>query len=170
MIGRPETGEADPYYFTYINQVPDDEVLGAMERQLPEVLALYSGISEEKSQYRYATDKWSIREVLNHVADTERAMSFRALWFARGFDTPLPSYDQHIANRGAEADRIPWEGHVEEFRCVRQATMALFRHLPQDAWMRNGIASDCPFTVRSLAFIIVGHVTHHNRILRERYL
>jgi len=108
--------------------------------------------------------------VLNHVTDTERSFAFRALWFARGFDTPLPSYDQHIAAAGAEADRISWAAHIEEFRRVRLATISLFRNMPPDAWARSGIASDNRFTVRALAFITAGHVTHHLKILRERYL
>ncbi|MBV8810611.1 MAG: DinB family protein [Acidobacteriaceae bacterium] len=170
MIGRPQTAEAAPYYFTYIDQVTGEDVLGAIESQLNESQAIFAEISEEKSLHRYAPDKWSIRQVLNHVTDTERSFAFRALWFARGFDTPLPSYDQHIAAAGAEADRISWAAHIEEFRRVRLATISLFRNMPPDAWARSGIASDNRFTVRALAFITAGHVTHHLKILRERYL
>jgi hypothetical protein len=168
MIGRPQEGEAAPYYFTYINQVPDD--LGILLTQLQESEELFRGISEEKSLHRYAPDKWSIRQVLNHVTDTERAFAFRALWFSRGFDTPLPSYDQNMAAAGAAADRVPWAAHVEEFRHVRLSTISLFRNMPDEGWMRRGIASDNPFTVRALAYIIGGHVAHHVKILRERYL
>jgi len=169
MIGRPETTEAAPYYFTYINQVTGDDVVATLKSQLSESLAFFSGISEEKSLHRYAPDKWSIRQVLNHITDTERSFTFRALWFARGFDTPLPSYDQNIAVAGALADNYSWASHIEDFRRVRLATNSLFANMPPDAWMRRGIASDNPFTVRSLAFIAAGHVTHHIRILRERY-
>lgn len=170
MLGRPQPTEAAPYYFTYINQVSSDDPALAIETQLDETLAFLSRISEEKSLHRYAPEKWSIRQVLNHITDTERAFAFRALWFARGFDTPLPSYDQNIAASGAEADKISWAAHVQEFRGVRLATISLFRNLPPDAWTRTGIASDNRFTVRALAFIIAGHVTHHLTILRERYL
>lgn len=170
MIGRPQTTEAAPYYFTYINQVTGDDGLATLESQLPESLAFFSDISEEKSLHRYAPDKWSIRQVLNHISDTERSFTFRALWFARGFDTPLPSYDQNIAVSGALADNYSWASHIEDFRCVRLATLSLFANLPPEAWMRRGIASDNPFTVRSLAFIAAGHLAHHLRILRERYL
>lgn len=170
MIGRPQETEAAHYYFTYINQVPGDDALAAVESQLDESLALFAGISEETSLHRYAPDKWSIRQVLNHITDTERALAFRALWFARGFTTPLPSYDQDIAAAGAAADNIAWSAHVEEFRGVRLSTIALFRNLPAEAWMRTGIASDNPFTVRALAFIVAGHVAHHLAVLRERYL
>jgi hypothetical protein len=170
MIGRPNETEAASYYFTYINQVSGDDPVVSIERQLDEVAAILGGITEEKSLYRYAPEKWSIRQVLNHVTDTERAFAFRALWFARGFDSPLPGYDQNIAAAGAEADRISWADHVEEFRGVRLSTISFFKNMPAEAWRRTGIASDNPFSVRALAFIIPGHVIHHVSVLRERYL
>jgi hypothetical protein len=170
MIGRPTNTEAAPIYFTYIDQVAGDDVLAVMERQLEETHTLFAGIAEEDSLHRYESGKWSMRQLLNHVTDTERAFAFRALWFARGFATPLPGYDQDIAAAGAEADSIAWAAHVEEFRQVRESTISLFRNLPPEAWMRSGIASDKPFTVRALAFIIAGHLAHHVTILRERYL
>lgn len=170
VVGRPGSGEAAPYYFTYIDQVEGDDVLGALERQLEELPPFFATISEEKSLHRYAPDKWSIRQVLNHLNDTERLFAFRALWFARGFEIPLPSFDQNVAVSGAEAESASWAAHVEEFRRVRLATISLFKNLPADAWMRSGIAGEKPFTVRALAFLAVGHATHHVRILRERYL
>ena len=170
MIGRPKPDETGTYYFTYINQVSGDDPLQVIQSQLDDCHRLFSAISEEKSLHRYAPGKWSIREVLNHVTDTERAFAFRALWFARGFSTPLPSYDQGIAAAGAQADKISFGAHVEEFLRVRLATISFFQNLPAEAWMRTGIASDNPFTVRALAFIIPGHVTHHLKIVQERYL
>jgi uncharacterized damage-inducible protein DinB len=170
MNGRPREDEAAPYYFTYINQVQGDDPGVVIETQLDETLGFLSSVSEERSLYRYAPDKWSIRQVLNHITDTERAFAFRALWFARGFEDPLPSYDQNIAAAGAGADRVAWAEHVEEFRRVRLATISLFRNMPEEGWMRRGVASGNPFTVRALAYIIAGHVTHHVTVLRERYL
>jgi hypothetical protein len=170
MISRPQSAEAAPYYFTYINQVTGDDPLAALENQLEESQPLFSAISEEKSLHRYAPEKWSIRQLLNHVTDTERSLAFRALWFARGFETPLPSYDQNVAASGAEADRILWATHVEEFRRVRLSTISLFRNMPSQAWTRSGVASDNRFTVRALAYIIPGHFAHHVSVLRERYL
>jgi hypothetical protein len=130
MSARPQAHEAAPYYFLYIDQAPGDDATALIGSQLDESLAFFSGISEAQSLYRYAPGKWSIRQVLNHVTDTERAFAFRALWFARGFATPLPSYDQNTAAAGAEADRVSWAAHVEEFRAVRLAT---HRFLPQSA-------------------------------------
>lgn len=170
MIGRPQDTEAAPNYFAYINQVTGDDPLATIDTQLDESLALFAGITEEKSLYRYAPEKWSIRQVLNHVTDTERAFVFRALWFARGFDSPLPGYDQDIAAASAGAESVPWSDHVAEFRAVRLSTISLFRNMPSEAWSRTGIASDNLFTVKALAFIIAGHVTHHIALLRERYL
>ena len=169
MIGRPGDDEAAAFYFTYINQVPGENVLEFLEQQLEQSAALFSGISEDKSLYRYAPDKWSIRQLLNHVSDTERAFAFRALWFARGFSDPLPDYDQHIAVSGAEADRISWAKHCEEFRQVRLSTVSLLTNLPPEAWMRRGTASNRQFSVRAVAYIAAGHVSHHLDVLRERY-
>ena len=170
MIGRPENAEAAPYYFTYIDQVLENDPCTAISSQLKESTAVFSTISEQKSLYRYAPEKWSIRQVLSHINDTERALAFRALWFSRGFATALPSFDQNVAAAGAEADRVSWADHVEEFRRVRQATISLFGNMPEEAWKRSGVASENVFTVRALAFIIAGHLVHHTRILRERYL
>lgn len=170
MIGRPEISEAAPYYFTYIEQVAGDDAVAVMERQLEDSLALFDSISEESSRHSYRPGKWSIRQLLNHVSDTERAFVFRALWFARGFTAPLPGYDQDVAAAGAEADGVSWSAHVDEFRHVRLSTISFFRNLPPEAWMRTGIASEKPFTVRAIAFIVAGHTAHHLTILRERYL
>ena len=123
MNARPVTGDAGPYYFTYIDQVQGNDCLAAMTFQHEEALAFFRAISEEKSTHRYAPEKWSIRQVLNHVNDTERVFVMRALWFARGFDTHLPSYEQEIAVAGADADRLSWTALVEEFDHVRRASI-----------------------------------------------
>src|ERR1700730_12325096 len=118
-MSRPEHSEAAPYYFTYIDRIQQDDIVGVMESQLEDVGRILSGISEEKSLHRYAPEKWSIRQVLSHLNDTERVFVFRAMWFARGLcvspDTSLPSFDQNIAVTGAEPDRLSWALHVEEF-------------------------------------------------------
>jgi hypothetical protein len=167
---RPERDEAAPYYFRYIDRVGNGDIVGVLRAQLEETLAFFHGISEEKSLHRYQPEKWSIRQVVNHVNDTERIFVSRALWFARGFDSPLPSYDQDIAAAGARADEVSWAGHVEEFRGVRLATLAFFRNLPADSWSRRGVASGNPFSVMALAYIVAGHTSHHAAILQERYL
>jgi hypothetical protein len=170
MIGRPTEAEAAPYYFTYINLVPEEDILNVLEMQLEESRGLLGMISEEQSGYRYAPEKWSIRQLLNHLSDAERTAAFRALWFARGFESSLPSFDQSVAADGAKADGITWAAHQEEFRRIRLSTISLFQNLPTEAWLFSGMASDNRFTVRSLAYIIAGHFRHHATVLRERYL
>src|SRR5262249_58626235 len=101
MMARPQADEAASNYFLYIDQAPGADPIGMMERQLDDCLSLCAGVSEERSLHQYAPEKWTIRQVLNHITDTERAFAFRALWFARGFDSPLPGYDQNIAAAGA---------------------------------------------------------------------
>jgi len=170
MLERPGDSEAAPHFFTYINRVAGDDPLRVIETQLDESLALFAIVSEEVSTRRYAPDKWSIRQLLNHITDTERAFAFRLLWFARGFEKPLPGYDQEIAAAGAEADPVSWAAHVEEFKQVRLSTISLYRNMPAAGWTRGGIASGNFVTTRALAYVIPGHVAHHLTILRERYL
>ena len=169
-MSRPQPTEAAPYYSGYINLVSDDNVVAALEKQLTETYDYLNGISEEQSLFRYAPDKWTVKQVLGHVNDTERVFLYRALWFARGFPESLPSFDQNVAVGGSESNEVPWRELVEEFRNVRLATLSFFKNLPESAWSRTGIASDNPFTVRALAYIIAGHTTHHEAVIRERYL
>jgi len=170
MTGRPDSSEFAPYAIKYVDQVPGDDAVAVLRDQFESWPSRLSAISEERSLLRYAPGKWSIRQVLNHVSDTERAFAFRILWFGRGFDTPLPGIEQETAAAGAQADDFPWSSHLDDFRHVRQATLSLLGNLPEPAWRRGGIASDHFVTVRALAFIAAGHVAHHARILEERYL
>ena len=170
MSGRPEANEFAAYYSTYVDLITSDDILGELQSQLDMTLSALTGISEEKSLHRYAADKWSIRELLNHVTDTERVFVYRALWFARGFDTALPGFDQNVAVPTAAAEQFSWASHVEDFRAVRAATLTFFRNLPEEAWDRSGVASGNPVTVRALAYIIAGHLAHHVAVLEERYL
>jgi uncharacterized damage-inducible protein DinB len=169
-MGFPKPDEAAAYYSTYIDRISGNNILGVLESQLRDATAFFRDISEEKSLDRYAPEKWSIRQVLNHVNDTERVFAFRALWFARNFSGPLPSFDQNIGASAARADEYSWASHVQEFQRIRQATIALFFNLPDEAWVRSGVASGMSVTVNALAYIIAGHVAHHIAILQERYL
>lgn len=167
---RPDRSESAEYYFNYIDQVPPGDIREVLSAQAVDVLPLFESISEEQSQSRYAPDKWTIRQVLSHINDTERVFTLRALWFARGLQPAMPSFDQDVAIAGALADDRTWASHLDEFKAVRAATLALFNGLPLDVWSHAGVASGNPVTVRALAFITAGHVAHHARILRERYL
>jgi uncharacterized damage-inducible protein DinB len=170
MTGRPAANEFAAYYSTYVDRIASDDVVSVMEAQLKSTLRVLAGISAQQSLHRYAPDKWSVRQLLNHVTDTERVFVYRALWFARGFDTALPGFDQNVAVPTAAAERFSWASHGEDFRAVRAATLTFFRNMPHEAWDRSGVASGNPVTVRALAYIIAGHVAHHMAVLEERYL
>ena len=169
MLNRPERHEAAAYYFTYIDLVPSDDICDVLKTQGVDTPTRLQKISAETSLQRYAPGKWSIRELVGHINDTERLFVSRAFWFARGFETPLPSFDQHVAVAAADAQQREWATLIDEFRTVRAATLSFFQNLPADAWSRGGVASDNPFSVRALAYLTAGHVTHHLNILRERY-
>ena len=170
MKGRPEANEAAPYYSRYIDRVASDDIVPALDAQSSEILSFLSGISEDKSLHRYEPDKWSIRQVLSHVNDTERVFLFRAFWFARGLEGALQSFDQDPCAATAGADARSWASHVEEFRAIRLSGLTLFRNLPAEAWMRSGVASGNSVTTRALAYIVAGHAAHHVAVLQERYL
>ena len=166
----PQANEAATYYFPYIDLARTDDIVTFLKDQLEEMTPFLGRITEEQSLHRYEPGKWSIRELWNHVNDGERIFLSRALWFARGFQDPLPSFDQEIAVAGANANDTPWAEHVEEFKTIRLATLSFFRNLSADAWSRTGVASDNPFTVNALAYIIAGHAAHHVNVLKTRYL
>lgn len=170
MLAMPDRTEAADYYFTYIDQVGQGDICAILEAQADETVAFLRGISEERSLHRYAPDKWSIRQTMGHVNDAERVFLFRAFWFARAFDSHLPSFDQNVAVFTAASDERSWASHIQEFQTIRAASLSLFKHLPDDAWLRRGVASGNPFTVRALAYIVAGHVAHHVAIVRDRYL
>jgi hypothetical protein len=170
MLTIPARSEAAEYYFTYIDKVPPGDIRRVLATQATETLVVLRDISEEQSLHRYAPEKWSIRELVGHINDAERVFSYRAFWFARGFETPMASYDQEAGMPFAAADDRSWRSHLDEFAAIRAATVALFDNLPEAAWNRRGIASDNPVSVRALAYICAGHVAHHLGILNERYL
>lgn len=167
---RPERSEASDYYFGYIDQVPGADVVNTLISQRDEVLKLMRGVPEAMAGHRYAPGKWTLREVVGHISDTERLFCMRAFWFARGFDTPLPSFDQNVAIEAGRFDDRTWSGLLDEFAAVRDASIAFFATLPAAAWDRRGIASGNPFTVRALAFLGAGHVAHHLAIVKSKYL
>ena len=169
MTGKPQSTEAAPYYFTYIDKAAGEDVVRVLIEQLDDMLAWCATVSEERSLYRYAEGKWSIREVLSHLTDGERLFAFRAFWFARGLELDLPSFDQDVAAAHVEADRISWAAHVEDFRRVRLASISLFENLRAEDWARGGLASGNYFSVRALAWIAAGHLVHHRGLMSERY-
>ncbi|HLU83431.1 MAG TPA: DinB family protein [Trueperaceae bacterium] len=167
--GRPERSEANDYMFGYIDQVGPGDIRHILQQQAREAASYFATVSEEASLTRYEPGKWSMREALGHVSDTERVFAFRALWFARLLGAPLPGFSQDEAAKTAPGDALPWSAHVAEFAAVRAATLAMFVNLPDDAWLREGEASGRRFSVRAMAYITAGHTAHHLKILKERY-
>jgi DinB superfamily len=169
-IGRPDETEYLPYYGKYISLVPAGDILATLARQLDETLTLLRSVTESRAGFRYAPGKWSIKELVGHMTDTERIFSYRALRFARNDATPLPGYEQDDYIRNATFDDYPLGELAAEFESVRQSSLLLFKHLGSEAWARRGVASDAEVSVRALAYIIAGHELHHMGILRGRYL
>ena len=168
--GRPEAGEYSEYHDKYIALVPGTDILGALEAQRLVMAQLLGARSEREGNFRYAADKWTVKEVIGHVTDSERIFAYRALRFARADNTPLSGFEQDdYVKSGGFRDRTLAD-LAQEFAEVRGATIALFSGLEGPAWQRRGIANHNEVSVRALAFIIAGHELHHRRILEEKYL
>jgi hypothetical protein len=166
---RPAPTEHIPYYEHYISLVPGDHVLTVLEEQLAEVREFVASVPEDRESYRYAPGKWSLREALCHVVDTERILAYRACCIARGETQVLTGYDQDAYVANSEADRRSLRELVDELEHQRRANLVMFRGLSDEASQRMGVANNDPVSVRALAYIMAGHVTHHLRIFRERY-
>jgi hypothetical protein len=167
--GFPASDEYAPFYAGYVARVGDPDPLAALQEQLPRCLGLLRGLSPELQSHRYEPGKWSVKEVVGHMADAERVFGYRALRFARGDRTPLPAFEQNTYVEEGGFDARPWKGLVAELEHLRRANIELFAGLDTAAWGRDGVASDFRVTVRALAFILAGHVEHHLVILQERY-
>jgi hypothetical protein len=167
---RPDSTEYDAYYTDYVAKVEGDRVLDVLEAQLAEARELLGGLDDEAGNARYAPGKWSLKELLGHLIDSERVFAYRALAIARGDRASLPGMDQDDYVAAGNFDRLPLESLLAEFEHVRRSTMALFTGLEDDAWGRSGIANGVSVTVRALAFIIAGHQAHHVGVIRDRYL
>jgi hypothetical protein len=172
---RPQPGEYAPYYDRYIslvrsNDAHSNDILTAFEDQRRQTLLLLSGRPESDGDLRYAPDKWSLKEVLGHLNDTERIMGYRALRIARGDQTPIEGFEQDDYVRNAPFARLLLADLIEDYIAVRRATVSLFRNLDEPAWSRRGVANKNEITVRALAYVIAGHELHHRRIIEEKYL
>ncbi|WP_316568251.1 DinB family protein [Neobacillus sp. YIM B06451] len=170
MYKRPEHGEYATYYEPYIALVPEGDIVSTLERQADETVILLKGLSDEQALFRYGKSKWSIKEVLGHMADTERIMAYRLLTIARGDTVPLPGFEENAYVREAGFDREPLENLLANFMAVRASTSALVRSLSEEAWPRTGNANGHLVSVRAIAAMIAGHELHHRKILMERYM
>lgn len=168
---RPAADEYSPAFAGYVARIQNDEdVVEALAGQLDEILARLGTVPDSRGDYRYAPGKWSLKDVVGHLSDTERVFAYRALRIARGDTIPLPAFDDQawVAELGAGGRTLA--DMVEEFAIVRRASLALFRHLPPAAWVRRGTASDQPISVRALAYVVAGHARHHLEVVEARYL
>src|SRR5258706_11991146 len=168
-IGRPEPTEYAPYFERYISLVPDESILTVLENQPAEVRRALGALPESRAGYRYAEGKWSIREVLGHVIDTERVFGYRALCVARGDVTSLPGFDEKAYGRNSPHDAYPLAELLDEFDAVRKGHVLFFRHLRPEDWKRSGTANNLPVSPRGLAYNMAGHVIHHLNRLRDNY-
>ncbi|MEM6327823.1 MAG: DinB family protein [Bacteroidota bacterium] len=166
MIHRPTPSEYAPFYAGYVAAVEGDEVAieGALVTQMDETEALLKSLDPD---HRYAPGKWTVREVVQHMIDCERAFAFRALWWARGSTDPLPGFDQDVWMEHAPLPEM--KDLLDELLLTRTATTGFFTRLPASAWDRGGLASGHHITVRAAFWVVLGHMAHHTRILRERY-
>jgi DinB superfamily len=169
VIARPQPGEYAPYYDRYISQVQGADILATLDAQRRQTMLLLSGRDESEGDFRYALDKWSAKEVLGHVCDTERIFAYRALRIARGDRTPIEGFEQDDYVRNGPFAHRPLAELIEDYIAVRRATLTLLRNLDESAWMRRGIANKNEVSVRALAYTIAGHELHHRRILEEKY-
>jgi hypothetical protein len=169
-LGRPGAGEHADFYARYVSLVPDGDILETLRDQLGDTLVLLQEVPRERENHRYAPDKWSIREVVGHLLDTERVMAYRALAMARSDGVDLPIMDPDEWSRRANAAMRSLDDLVSEWASVRRANVHFFATLPEESLQRRGRASGNEFTVRSFPWIIAGHEVWHRERLREDYL
>ena len=170
MNQRPAATEYHPYYETYVGQVPDGDILETLRTSGQATLGLIAPLNDEQADHRYAPEKWSVKQVLGHISDMERVFAYRALSFARRIPDQLPGVDQDLYARNANFDGRGIAEIREELATVRAATLSLFESLTEELTRLEGVASDCPFTVRAIQWIVAGHEMHHRKVIRERYL
>lgn len=168
--GRPDASEYAPYVQGYVDLVPGPDVLHVLTSEVENTCALLKPLDEGRAGQAYAPGKWTIKQVAGHIIDTERIFAYRALRVARNDATPLPGFEQDDYVRFGPFDQCKLADLLDEFRMVRATTIALFRSLPPEVWMRRGVVNQFNVTVRGLAFQTAGHELHHAKILREKYL
>lgn len=169
MSLRPSKDEYNAYYERYVGLVPEGKICDILGQSEKDTSELFSKLTEDQGNYRYAPGKWSLKEVLGHITDNERIMSYRLLRIARGDQTPLSSYDQDSLMSGASFDAWSLPELLEDYMAVRRATLTLLRGLSEEAWSRKGIVNGSESTPAAWAYIIAGHELHHLNVIREKY-
>ena len=171
LIEKPFQGEFPPYASMYIDLLPADGLLlKHLQDNFIATKKLILSLPKEKLNYRYAENKWTIKEVLVHIIDDERIYAYRAMCFARNEKTALPGFEQEDYAKYSGANERGIENILDEYEAVRHSTIALFNGLPEESFMRKGTANNNQATVRALAYHIAGHELHHINIIKEKYL
>jgi uncharacterized damage-inducible protein DinB len=170
MEKTPSAYEYADYYAAYVRLVPDGDIVQILNEQMKETVTLLCTLSVPQSEYRYEAGKWSVKEVIGHITDTERIMSYRLLSIARGETISLPGYDENKYVEMADFDNQSLKDLLDHFACVRQSTIHLIKSLSKEALSRKGTANNHDVTARALITIIAGHELHHRKIIQERYL
>lgn len=165
----PDSSEYAPFYAGYVSLVPEADILSALERQASEIAAAAAAVPAGREAHRYEAGKWSIRELLGHVCDAERVFGFRAFCFSRGEAASLPSFDEKEYTAAGRYEDRALTALAAEFAVLRASHLAFLRDMDEEMWVRRGIASGHPVSVRALVYIMAGHPRHHLRVLRERY-
>jgi len=166
---RPDPSEYAGFYRPYVDRVPGIDILVALELQRTEVLRLAASVSPERERFAYAPGKWSVRQLLGHLGDGERAFGFRAFCFSRGETAALPAFDEDLYVERAPYPETPLAALADEFALLRAGNLAFLRRLEEPEWSRSGVVDGRTITVRALAYVMAGHVRHHLDSLRERY-
>jgi hypothetical protein len=169
-ISRPATHEFPPYYGTYINEASGADALPVLIAQRESTASFLAAVPEAKAGFRYAEGKWSLREVIGHLSDSERIFSYRLLRFARADETPLAGFDENLYVPAGQFERRSLRDVAREFAAIRDATLSLVGNLDETELGRGGLANGKPITARALVWIIAGHEAHHIRVIRERYM
>ena len=170
MLARPTPEEYPAAFEPYMAAVPEGDVLALLRAQMDDVAATYSGLGDAQAGFRYAPSKWSLKDLLQHLSDSERVFAYRALCIGRGDATPLPGFEENDYVQAAQADDRPLADLLSEWTAVRMGSLTLFRSLPDPAWANRGTANGRQITARCFPYCCVGHTAHHLAVIRERYL
>lgn len=170
VVSRPEPTEYAPYYEKYIALVPSGDILSILEDQLESTQALLRSASEAAGNYAYAPGKWTLKEVVGHLSDSERIFAYRILRISRNDLTPIEGFEQDGYVRHGPFQTCTLADLADEFTVVRRSTLSLLRNLQEEAWLRRGVANKNEISVRALAYIAAAHELHHMGMVREKYL
>src|SRR6476620_8441622 len=169
MITQPESTEYEAYYEKYISLVRGEDILETWSGQVRELDELFGNLAEERGNFAYAEDKWTLKEVLSHIIDGERMFAYRALRISRGDLTPIEGFEQDGYIENARSNERSFADLLDEFELLRVANVPMFNHMSETDWQRSGTASNVGVSVEALAYIMAGHVIHHVNIFGERY-